>query len=155
MPATFINMALVLLGGGLGLSLFWFGRQGQREELSRSRYACMAGLLVLLACVPLVLQSIDLPSSLLPRLHITDFGYYAQEMEEFFGSLLTFAPEASAQGYLAPNLPQSQVGQAIIQQRNITIARPFLYGAGGLALGALTALGEYCVLKVRRRPRIK
>ena len=43
--------SLFLLGGGLGLSLFWFGRQGQREELSRSWYACMAGLLVLLACV--------------------------------------------------------------------------------------------------------
>lgn len=42
---------LLLLGGGLGLSLFWFGRQGRRERLSRSWYACMAGLAVLLACV--------------------------------------------------------------------------------------------------------
>lgn len=44
---------LFFLGAGLGLSLFWFGRQGQREQggLPLSWYACMAGLLVLLACV--------------------------------------------------------------------------------------------------------
>ena len=152
---TGLGQLLFLLGAALAL---WVGSCLFARKARQNRAVLVLNLavgLVLLACVPLVLQSIDLPSSLLPRLHITDFGYYAQEIEEFFGSLLTFAPEASAQGYLAPNLPQSQVGQAIIQQRNITIARPFLYGAGGLALGALTALGEYCVLKVRRRPRIK
>lgn len=109
----------------------------------------------LLACVPLVLQSIDLPSSLLPREHITDFGYYAQEMDEFFGSLTSFAPAASSQGYLAPNLPQTPEGQAIIQHKNILIARPVLYGVGGLAAGLLLAGAEYVALRVRRRPRIK
>lgn len=44
---------LFFLGAGLGLSLFWFGRQGQREQdgLPLSWYACIAGLLVLLVCV--------------------------------------------------------------------------------------------------------
>lgn len=111
--------------------------------------------LVLLACVPVVLQSIDLPSSLLPREHITDFGFFAQEMDEFFSSLTSFAPAASSEGLLAPNLPNSEAGQAIIQHKNILIARPFLYGVGGLAAGLLTAGVEYTVLKVRRRPRIK
>lgn len=111
--------------------------------------------IILLACVPVVLQSIDLPSSLLPREHITDFSYYAQEMDEFFGSLTSFAPAASDQGYLAPNLPTSPEGQAIIQYKNILIARPFLYSFGGAAVGLLIAGVEYVALKVHRRPRIK
>lgn len=151
---------------GLGTLLFlftaalalWVWSCVLTRKARQNRAALLVNLalgLALLACVPLALGAVDLPSSLLPRLHITDFGYYAQEMKEFFGSLATFAPKASEQGYLAPNLPQSEAGQAIIQQKNIMIARPFLYGVGGLAFGSLLALGEYCAMKVRRRPRIK
>lgn len=44
---------LFLLGAGMGLSMLWFGRQGQRERhgLSICWYAAAAGLLLMLAVV--------------------------------------------------------------------------------------------------------
>ena len=111
--------------------------------------------LVLLACVPLVLHSIDLPSSLLPREQITDFGYFAQEMDEFFGALKSFAPEASATGMLAPNLPESPVGIGIINARNGVIFRPILYLVGGVFLAGLLSFVEWFTIWYKNRPRIK
>ena len=47
------TFGLFCLGAGLGLSLFWFERQGRREDakLPGSLYLCIAALLVLLAGV--------------------------------------------------------------------------------------------------------
>ena len=43
----------------------------------------------------LVLDSIDLPSSLLPRERITDFGSIAGAMDQFFGVLKGLAAQGS------------------------------------------------------------
>ena len=58
-------------------------------------WANLALGLLLLVCVPIVLDSVDLPSSLLPRERITDFGAITGAMDQFFGALKGFAVQGS------------------------------------------------------------
>ncbi len=110
--------------------------------------------LLLLVCVPLVLDSIDLPSSLLPRERITDFGAIAGAMDQFFGALKGFAPQAEAAGGLSAALPDSEAGQAIIMAQNDVLVRPVLYAVLGALLGGVIALAEYVALWNANRPRL-
>lgn len=111
--------------------------------------------LVLLACVPLVLGDINLPSSLLPRERITDFGAITGAMDEFFGALKSFAPPPAGGREVATALPESEAGQMIIWAKNDVLARPVLFAFLGAFLAALTALVEKIVIWNIYRPRIK
>lgn len=127
------------------------------KKARRSRWVLVANLalgLCLLLCVPLVLNTVDLPSSLLPRERITDFGSIARAMEEFFGALKGFAPPAEAVGKLSAALPQSEAGQAIIAAKNDVLVRPVLYAVLGALLGGVTALIEYVAIWNANRPRL-
>lgn len=122
------------------------------REAKRNRWYLCVNLalgLILLACVPLVLNAVDLPSSLLPRERITDFGTITGAMDQFFGALKSFDPSGRTA------LPESEAGRAMVELRNTVIARPVLYGFFGALLAALAALAERVVMYVRRRPRVK
>lgn len=110
--------------------------------------------LVLLASLPLILHSIQLPSSLLPQEYIVDFGYYIQEYQEFFKGLQSFAPPTTASGYLAPNLPQSEAGKAIIAYKNNLIMRPMLIILGGAAFAGVVIVAEKFLITRRSIPRL-
>lgn len=148
----------LLLGILAAVVVLWiFSCVFSREARLNRWYLCvnLVIAILLLACVPLVLDTMDLPSSLLPRERITDFGTVTRAMDEFFGALKGFAPPAAETGMLAPALPESAAGQAMINARNMVIARPVLYCFLGAFFAALTALGERAVMYIRRRPRIK
>lgn len=148
----------LLLGILMAALVLWGASWGFSRRARRSRWVLCLNLalgLVLLLCVPLVLDSMDLPSSLLPRERITDFGAMAREMDEFFGALRGFAPPASDTGPLAAALPRSEAGQAIIMTRNNVLARPWLYAFLGAACGGLAALIEKVVLWQVNRPRLR
>uniref|UniRef100_UPI001C3F7537 hypothetical protein n=2 Tax=Acutalibacter muris TaxID=1796620 RepID=UPI001C3F7537 len=87
--------------------------------------------LALLICVPLVLDTIDLPSSLLPRERITDFGSIAGAMDQFFGALKGFA----AQG--------SQVADGTIHQ-----ASTMLWMSVGLAAAIIIIAIGICMAEI-------
>lgn len=127
------------------------------KDARRNRWYLTVNLaigLALLACVPLILSTISLPSSLLPQRQITDLGYFASEMDQFFGGLKSFAPAASSSGALAANLPKSEAGIEIINRLNTVAVRPLLYFAGGILFAGLAALAERVIIYYKRRPRI-
>lgn len=113
-----------------------------------------AGLLLLVGLY-FVLQAVELPSSMLPRERITDIGYFYQEYSEFFNTLKSFAPPASASGYLEPSLPKTAAAKEIINYKNTIILRPFLLMALGVALPLLLRFVEWAVLYKRSLPKIK
>lgn len=148
----------LLLGILMAALVLWGASWGFSRRARRNRWALCLNLALgigLLLCVPLVLDAMDLPSSLLPRERITDFGAIAREMDEFFGALRSFAPPASDSGPLAAALPESEAGQAIIMTRNNVLARPWLYAFLGAACGGLAALIEKAVLWQVNRPRLR
>ena len=61
-----------------------------KENRAKLIFHGVLGILVLLA-VPLILQHIALPSSLLPQYRITDAAYYMREFGEIFPALNTLA----------------------------------------------------------------
>lgn len=147
----------LLLGILTAALVLWAASWAFSRKARRNRWALIANLalgLCLLICVPLVLDRVDLPSSLLPRERITDFGSIARAMEEFFGALKGFAPPAEAVGKLSAALPQSEAGQAIIMAKNDVLARPILYAVLGALLGGVIALMEYVALWNMNRPRL-
>lgn len=111
--------------------------------------------LVMLACIPLVLGEIDLPSSLLPRERITDLGAVANSMNEFFGALRGFAPPPVEPVVVPSGLPQSEAGNMIIVEKNFIVARPIIYAILGLLAAGLTILAERVAVWHIHRPRIK
>ncbi len=138
--------------------LLWACSCFMAREAGKNRVFLLVNLgvgLALTACVPLVLGAIDLPSSLLPREHITDLGFFAQEYSRFFQALTSFAPPASATGPLAPNLPQSPAGQAIIHYRNSLLMRPVLWMSLGFVFPLLVILTERGIMIWRNRPKIQ
>jgi len=148
----------LLLGILMAVLVLWIFSCIFSKEAKRNRWYLCVNLalgLVLLACVPLVLNTIDLPSSLLPRERITDFGTVTGKMDEFFNALKGFSPPAAETGVLKPSLPESEAGQGIITAKNLVVARPILYGFLGAFFAALMALAERIVMYIQRRPRIK
>lgn len=105
----------------------------------------------MLFCLHLTLGMIDLPSSMLPRQHITDFGYFVREYSEFFNTLKSFAPTPE----LGSNLPDSEAARAIIGYKNITIMRPFIFMALGVIVPAIVVLAERGYMYWRDLPRLK
>lgn len=91
--------AFGLLMGILTLVLaLWITSCAFSKRPRRNRWVLWANLalgLLLLVCVPIVLDSVDLPSSLLPRERITDFGAIAGAIDQFFGVLKGFAAQGS------------------------------------------------------------
>lgn len=111
--------------------------------------------LILLAGIPFLLNRIQLPSSLLPQEYIVDFGHYAREFQEFFQGLQSFAPPASDYGgYLAPNLPESDAGRAIIAYKNNLIMRPLLITLGGAAFAGVIIVAEKFIIARRSIPKL-
>ncbi len=106
--------------------------------------------LTLLVCLPLALGAVNLPSSMLPREQITDFGYFIRQYQEFFNALKSFSPGSST-----ISMPESEAGQAIVAYKNGIIMRPLLIMGVGIALPAALIVVERAVLQIRRRPRIK
>ncbi len=148
----------LLLGIFTAVLVIWAFSCVYSKEARRNRWYLCVNLalgVLLLACVPLVLNTVDLPSSLLPRERITDFGTITRAIDEFFGALKSFAPPAAATGELKPSLPESIAGQEIVAAKNMVIARPILFGFFGAFFAAIFALAERVVMYIRRRPRIK
>lgn len=110
---------------------------------------------VLLACIPLVLGQMDLPSSLLPRERITDLGAVVHSMEEFFGALKGFAPPPVEPVVVPSGLPQSEAGNMIIIEKNFIVARPIVYGILGLLAAGMTVLVERVAVWHINRPRVR
>ena len=150
--------AFGLLLGILTLVLvLWIASCAFSKRPRRSRWVLWANLalgLLLLVCVPIVLDSVDLPSSLLPRERITDFGAITGAMDQFFGALKGFSRPISGPGALSASLPKSEAGQAIIMAKNDVLVRPVLYAILGALLGGVIALVEYVALWHVNRPRI-
>lgn len=98
---TFLNNVL-LLGLLAAMMLFTVILWGWSFWLSRE-YRENRKLLVinggvtalLLALSPLLLHFINIPNSLLPQYHITDFGHYAAEFSELFDTLRAFATQGN------------------------------------------------------------
>lgn len=111
--------------------------------------------IVLLACIPLVLGQMDLPSSLLPRERITDLGDIANSISEFFSALKGFAPSPAEPALVPSGLPQSEAGNMIIFEKNSVIARPVVYGILGLLAAGITVLVERVAVWHINRPRVK
>lgn len=95
---------LPLLAALLALSLFvlilwvysFILSRKAKENRAKLIFHGVLGVLALLA-VPLILQHIALPSSLLPQYRITDAAYYMREFGEIFQSLTTLAQMGSAE----------------------------------------------------------
>ncbi len=148
----------LLTGMFMAVLVLWIFSCVYSKEAKRNRWYLGVNLVLgvlLLACVPIVLNSIELPSSLLPRERITDIGTITGAIDEFFGALKGFAPPASDTGFLSPSLPKSVAGREIIEFKNMVIMRPVLYGFLGALFAALLALGEKVVMYIMIRPRIK
>lgn len=128
------------------------------KDAHRYRWCLCVNLaigLVLLACVPLVLGTIDLPSSLLPRERITDFGVIAQNMDQFFQALRGFAPPALEADRVPSAMPESEAGNVIIMAKNLIIARPVIFALLGALAAGLTVLAERVTIWHLHRPRVK
>lgn len=154
---NFTGFGLLLLVLAFTVTLWAFSCFLSKDAL-RNRWYLTANLaigVVLLACVPLILSTISLPSSLLPQRQITDLGYFAGELDQFFSGLKSFAPAASSSGLLSANLPKSEAGIEMINRLNTVIIRPLLYFAGGIFFAGLVALAERVMIYYQRRPKIQ
>lgn len=95
---------LPLLAALLALSIFvlilWIYSfilsRKAKENRAKLIFHGVLGILALLA-VPLILQHITLPSSLLPQYRITDAAYYMREFGEVFKSLTALVQAGSAE----------------------------------------------------------
>ena len=69
-----------------------------RDYIGRKKHLIINGGIAafLLACTPLLLHFINLPSSMLPQYHITDFAHYSAEFGELFSTLRMLTENGSA-----------------------------------------------------------
>lgn len=147
-----------LLGILAAVLVLWIFSCVLAREARLNRWFLCANLaigLILLACVPLVLGKIDLPSSLLPRERITDIGTITGAMDEFFSTLKSFAPPATGDLVVPSGLPESEAGSAIIMAKNNVLARPVLFCFFGGFLAGLAVLAERVIMWQIRRPRVR
>ena len=146
LPRVGLVFAVLLAAVTLWLGSCLMAREARKNRISLVVNEILG--LLLLAALPLALGAIDLPSSLMPREQITDFGHFVGEYQEFFGALKSFAAENPA-----VSMPNSEAGQAIVAYKNGIILRPFLMMGAGVALPLALLLAERAVLRIRRRPK--
>lgn len=142
---TCLGLLMMILMAGLVL---WIFSCLLSKNAQRNRWFLVANLvigLILLVCVPLVLKTIDLPSSLLPRDQITDIGYFSQELSDFFGGLKSFGS----------GMPATQAGIAIVNAQKAAAVRPLLLMAGGAVLAGIIAAVEWLIIRRKARPKSK
>lgn len=123
-----------------------------RKNLAGMIINITLGLLLLVGLF-FTLRTMELPSSMLPREQITDFGYFYHEYHQFFSALKSFtSPNA---GVMMSSLPQTPAAQEIIGYKNDIIMRPFLLAALGVALPLALRFVEWAVQYKRSLPKIK
>lgn len=153
-----LPQAGLVLGMLVAAVVLWVCACLMAKEARRFRTCLLMDLglgLLLLVGVFFAIRAVELPSSLLPREQITQFGHFIQVYNQFFNGLKSFAPPAAETGPLAPNLPQSEAARAIIGYKNITVMRPFLFVALGVIAPLLITLVQRAVLYWRSRPRLR
>ena len=98
---TFLNNVLLLsvLAAMMIFTVFLWGWSFRlsREYRENTKLLVINGgvAALLLALSPLLLHFINIPNSLLPQYHITDFSHYAAEFSEIFDTLRTFAAQGN------------------------------------------------------------
>lgn len=91
----------------------------------------------LLALSPLLLHFIELPASMLPQYHITDFPHYGKVFGELFGEL----NRLTAAG--------SEIAAAAIKQAETSVVLFFVILALGIVLGIAAIIAEVALEKKR------
>lgn len=91
--STLPLLAVLLVSLLIPLTLWAYScRLAKRPRKNRTALLVNGGLAAAcFAVLPLLLNAIKLPSSLLPQDNIFDFGYYSKEFSEIFGALQGFA----------------------------------------------------------------
>lgn len=99
------------------------------------------------------LRTLELPSSMLPKERITEFGYFFREYRQFFSALKGFTSPGA--GALMGSLPQTPAAQSIIHYKNGIIMRPFLFAVLGVVLPLILRFIGWAVRYQHSLPKIK
>lgn len=134
--AAVLLFTVILWGCSFALS-----REAKENKRLLIQNAVIAAVLVL--SIPLLLHFIDLPSSLLPQYHITDFSHYAAEFGELFSVLRAFAADGSS------------IAQEAIRHAQTRVVLAFVIAAAGIVVGVVFTLAEilHGKRKVKSKPR--
>ncbi len=97
--------------------------------------------LAALAAIPFLLHGTKLPSSLLPRTVIVDFGHYSGELSQIFDALKGFGGEGGQVARQAAD----RAGQMLFLSLGIALA--------GIAAGVMIILLEKAALRAKRKPK--
>ena len=97
---------------------------------------------VILALTPLLLHFIDIPNSLLPQYHITDFAHYGRVFGELFDTLHKLADSGSA------------VAGEAIRYAEGCVAWFFVLLGAGILLGAAAIIAEVVLSKDQKKGKI-
>ena len=118
---------------------FWLSR----EYVKRKKLLLINGgaAVVLLALVPLLLHFTNLPSSMLPQYHITDFAHYSAEFSELFSVLRMLAENGSA------------AAEAAIRYADVRTTLFFVILGIGVLLGIAVIIVEALFSKERKKGR--
>ncbi|MBP3704977.1 MAG: extracellular solute-binding protein, partial [Clostridia bacterium] len=96
---------------------------------------------VLLALSPLLLHFINIPNSMLPQYHITEFSHYAEVFGELFGVLRDFAANGSA------------AAESALRYAESSTTWFFVILAVGIVLGIAVIIAETILGKERKKGR--
>lgn len=136
-------LLLAALAVAVLLSLaVWWRCCGLSRDRKKNRRALLLHIglgALLLVCILLIAQLVDMPSSLLPKSRITDFGYYATTCSALFSALHALAAQGGAAAGEAVRYAESRVLLASL----IVLA------------GALLSMGKIVLGGVRMRSRRK
>lgn len=130
-------VAMILFTVILWAWSFWLSRDYRKNKRLLLINGC--AMAFLLACVPLLLHFITLPSALLPQYHITDFAHYSVEFNELFSNLHLLADSGSAAAASAIRYAEG----------HLTIF--FVILALGVVLGVVAIVAEVILGKKRCR----
>lgn len=141
--AALPRLALLLLFLLVPLILWGYSCFLTKEARKNRAFLLINGGLAaaLLIGLPFFLSTIDLPSSLLPRINILEFGHYAEEFREIFTALNGL----SAAG--------SQTAAAALQTASRSSLCFFAILLGGVLLAAALVAVEAILLKKRAAPK--
>lgn len=129
LPAEFLFLL------GLWTASFLLSKAPRRSPRILGTNILLAG--VLLATLPLLLNTISLPSSLLPRDSIVDFSHYSREFSQIFAALRSFAVDGS------------ETASAILMQAHTALWASLGILLAGAVIGALVVLTEVRFRKSR------